>query len=136
MSCRYPGSSTRHPFAIESQAAAQACADRCGVPADQLKSVPDDHSAWDAIAYYLAHLCISITFIASPHCIVLSGGVMKRASLFEKIRTHFVAINNRYVDVTKIRDNLDKYIVPAAHGDDAGILGALELARRALTSAS
>jgi fructokinase len=96
--------------------------------------VPDDHPAWDAVAWNLAHLCISITYIASPHRIVLSGGVMQRASLFDKIRSHFERINNSYVDVPTIRDNLDQYIVPSEHGNNAGILGALQLARHALAA--
>jgi fructokinase len=137
MSARHPedtysGWTSMHPGSIEAMASAQACAERCGVTADALPSVPDDDPAWDMVAYYLAILCLTITYIVSPQKIVLSGGIMKRSSLFPKIRSHFTRLNEGYVDVPKIRDALDEYILPSAFGNDAGILGACEIARQAL----
>lgn len=128
----YGGWTTLHPGSVESMASAQACAERCGVSMAELPNVPDDHPQWNLVAYYLAQLCMTITFAVSPHFIVLSGGVMKRASLFPKIRSHFVKLNDGYIDVPMVRDTLDEYIIPSAHGNDAGIIGACEIARHAI----
>lgn len=128
----YDGWTTLHPGSVEAMASAQACAERSGVAMRDLAAVDDDNPAWDDVAYYIAHLCVSIMLLVSPHVIVLSGGVMRRKSLFPKIRAHFEKLNDGYVCVPKILDALDTYIVPSKFGNDAGILGAIELARRAL----
>lgn len=128
----YGGWTSLHPGSVESMASAQACAERCGVTMAELPTVSDDHPQWDIVAYYLAQLCLTITFAVSPHFIVLSGGVMKRESLFPKIRSHFLKLNDEYIDVPVIRDSLEDYIVPSAHGNDAGIIGACAIARRAV----
>lgn len=128
----YSGWTSLHPASIESMASAQACAERCGVTMAELPDVSDDNPEWDIVAYYLAQLCLTITLAVSPHFIVLSGGVMKRTSLFSKIRSHFTQLNDGYIAVPKIQDALDEYIIPSAYGNDAGILGACEIGRQAL----
>lgn len=127
----YRGWTLLHPGSVEAMASAQACAERCGVGMEELATVDDDNAAWDDIAYYLAQLCVSILFLVSPEVIILSGGVMKRKSLFKKIRSHFEKLNDGYVQVPKVVDALDTYIVPSQFGNDVGIIGAVELARRA-----
>lgn len=127
----YPGWCHIHKLSVESMASATACAERTGVDPSDLVSVPDNHPAWDDVAYYLAQACISITYIASPQVIVLSGGVMKRTILFEKIRKHFDVLNEGYIGVDKLMKHLDKFIVPSAYGNEIGLIGAIELARRA-----
>ena len=127
----YPGWCNVHRLSVESMASARACAERTGVEMADLSTVSDDHPSWDDIAYYLAQLCITITYIASPHVIVLSGGVMKRKILFDKIRRHFAALNEGYISTDKTTTDLESYIVPSTYGNQIGIIGALELARRA-----
>lgn len=127
---KYPGWLTDQPMSVESMASAKACADRAGVDPANLPSVPDDHPAWDDVAYYLAQLCYTICVIASPHVIILSGGVMKRSILFEMIRNHFKKINNDYLLLEKLTTKIDEYIVPSGYGNNIGIIGAIELARR------
>lgn len=126
----YSGWSVIHRSSVESLASAQACAERCGVSMDKLPEVSDDDPSWDVVAYYLAQLCYTVTLILSPHFIVLSGGVMQRLSLFPLIRNHFAALNNGYINVPKIRESIDTYIVPSAFGSNSGVIGAIELARR------
>lgn len=130
----YPGWSHIHRLSVESMASARACAERTGVAMDDLAAVPDDHPGWDDVAYYLAQLCITITFIASPHVIVLSGGVMKRNVLFDKIRGFFATLNEGYIAADKTTTDLESYIVPSAYGNQIGIIGAIELARRAASN--
>lgn len=127
----YGGFSNMHRGSVESHAAAQACAERIGVDMKELATVGDEHPAWDDIAYYLAQLCISITYLVSPHVIVLSGGVMKRLVLFEKIRRIFLELNEGYIEAEKVTKRVEEYIVPSGYGNLIGIIGAIELARRA-----
>lgn len=127
----YSGWEDIHPMSVESMASARACAERTGVQMKDLASVSDSHPAWDDVAYYLAHLCLCICYIASPHVIVLSGGVMKRRILFKKIRNIFSSLNNGYISSEAVLNHLDTYIVPSAYANEIGIIGAIELARHA-----
>lgn len=129
----YKGWSNIHRDSVESMASARACAERAGVMDPKLLAtkVGDDDPVWDDVAYYLAQLCVTVCYVASPHVIVLSGGVMKRAVLFDKIRKQFETLNEGYIAADKILNRLDEYIVPSKYGNDIGIIGAIELARRA-----
>lgn len=129
----YPGWCHIHRLSAESMASARACAERTGVEMPDLATVSDDHPAWDDVAYYLAQLCITITYMVSPHVIVLSGGVMKRTILFNKIRKQFKELNEGYIAADKIKNHLNDFIVPSAYGNQIGIIGAIELARRAVS---
>lgn len=113
-------------------ACAQACAERCGVDPEDLCDVPDDDPAWDFVAYYLAQLCMTITFVAAPHFISLGGGVMQRESLFPRIREHFTDLNAGYVSVAETTSDLGRFLAPPTFGTESGIIGALFLASTAL----
>ena len=63
--------------------------------------------------------------------IILGGGVMHQEQLFPLIRTKVLEMLNGYVQADELKD-IDHYIVPASLHDDQGIMGCLELARRAL----
>ena len=72
---------------VEAMCASGALAKRAGLrDASGLKDLGDDHPVWDVAAHYLAALCANLILVVSPEKIVLSGGVMLRASLFPKIR--------------------------------------------------
>ena len=66
----------------------------------------------------------------SPEMIILGGGVMHQEQLFPMIRGYVKEILNGYIK-TEEMEHLDSYIVPASLNDDQGIMGCLELARRA-----
>lgn len=116
---------------VEDVACAGAIAERVGLAPNRLHTVPDSHPVWDDVAHYLAQLCLTITYMVSPHVIVLSGGVLTRQSLFPRIRKHFATFNAGYIAHPRVTQELDKYIVPSRFGNSVGIIGALELARRA-----
>lgn len=128
---KYQGWAVIHKKCVESMASAQACAERAGVAPTELAKLEDDNPIWDDVAFYLAQLCISICYLTSPHVIVLSGGVMNRSVLFEKVRSKFHVFNDGYIASDLVLNHLDKYIVPSKYGNDIGIIGAVELARRA-----
>ncbi|CAK0888363.1 unnamed protein product [Prorocentrum cordatum] len=125
-----------HPWSIEGQVCAAAIAARAGVPADKLKEIPDDSEVWLDVAYVLGSMCATLTLLCSIERIVLSGGVMLRASLFPKIRQATRSILNGYVQHPRVLadgpEGIDSYIVPSERGNEAGIFGALALADAAL----
>ena len=120
---------------VEAMCASGALAKRAGLrDASGLKDLPDDHPVWDVAAHYLAALCANLILVVSPEKIVLSGGVMLRASLFPKIREKTVAYLNGYIPVPAVssKEAAETLIVPSPHGNNAGIIGALTLAQDAL----
>ena len=93
--------------------------------------LPKDHSAWDIEAYYIAQAVAAYILILSPKKIILGGGVMKQEQLFPLIRKHTQEILNGYIKKDEIIKHIDSYIVYPKLGDNAGICGALALAKNA-----
>ena len=58
---------------------------------------------------------------------------MHHENLFPLIRKKVVEMINGYLDIDGLKD-IDNYIIPASLHDDQGIMGCLELARRALNN--
>ena len=119
---QYAGNCPYHKDCLEGLAAGPAIEKRHhGVKASDILA---DDLDWDIEAYYLAQACLDYTLVLSPEVIVFGGGVMHQKHLFAKIRASFKAQMQDYVKTPV----LDEYIVPAALGDDAGIMGCLLLA--------
>ena len=74
----YQGWCATHGDCLEGLVSARALADRSGGEIAHLAELPDDDPVWRTAAYYLAELCATVTFLLSPHVIVLGGGIMKR----------------------------------------------------------
>ena len=123
-----------HGNCVEGMVGSGALAKRRGIKASQLAELPDDDEIWDYAAHYLAGLCVNLILTVSPERIVLGGGVMQRACLFDKIRTKVREILAGYVNTEEITNdtNFRHYIVPPAWGYETGINGALYLAENAL----
>lgn len=125
----------RIPCGVEARVSAPALASRFGVSQSDLALVPDSDPRWEHVAYYLACLCVDLALVTSVERIVLGGGVMARGCLYPKVRAHFVAILNGYLHLDQLQpDQIDRYIVPPAHGSDAGLIGALTIAHDVLLS--
>ncbi len=79
---------------VEGMCASGSLAARKGcLPGDiDLALLEDRDPVWDACAFQLAQLCLTIVLIASPEQITLGGGVMNRASLYPKIRVIFLTV--------------------------------------------
>ncbi len=58
---------------------------------------------------------------------------MHQEQLFPMIRNYVKEMLNGYIKTEEI-ENIDNYIVPASLNDDQGIMGCLELGRRALNN--
>ena len=124
----YEGKCPYHKTCMEGLAAGPAIQERWGKRAADLK---DDERVWDLEAYYIAQAIVNYILILSPQMIILGGGVMHQEQLFPKIRSYVKKMMNGYIKTKEMAD-LDHYIVPASLHDDQGIMGALELGRRAL----
>lgn len=125
----FPGLCPFHGDCLEGLATGPAIEERWGAPPDQL---PPDHPAWPLEAEYLAHGLTNLALALSPERIVVGGGVMRREFLHGLVRARMEELLGGYVRAPEVRDGLDRYVVPPALGDRAGVLGAIALARRAV----
>lgn len=124
-----------HGACVEGLVNAQALAARKHIAPAELTNVSDDDAVWNIAANYIAQLCANITYLLSPELIIIGGGIPKRTCLIPLVREHFPKIINGYLDVDKIKNHLDEYIVQSAFGDRIGMIGACELGKRALDAA-
>ncbi|MRN55872.1 ROK family protein [Paenibacillus monticola] len=125
----YEGFCPYHGDCLEGLAAGPAIGKRWGTPAGDL---PIDHPAWEMEAHYLAHALMNYVLILSPQKIVMGGGVMKQSQLFPLIRTKLQELLQGYVQHPALNKDIDSYVVPPQLGDNAGLTGALGLAKLAL----
>ncbi|MGB0097961.1 MAG: ROK family protein [Solirubrobacteraceae bacterium] len=131
---RVPRDQHRDPFAgncpvhgdcWEGLASGAAIAERwqCSPP-----ELPDDHSAWSLEAEYLALGILSIVCVASPHRVIVGGGVMERSLLLPAVRRRLVELVAGYLDTPLLGAEIESYLVAPELGDHAGVLGAIALA--------
>ena len=113
---------------FEGLASGPAMAERWGVAAENL---PENHEAWKMQAWYLARAICSLVCSYSPQRIILGGGVMEQEGLLPMVRREVLSALNGYVQHEAILNNIESYIVPPGLGNRAGVVGALELAKRA-----
>ena len=59
----------------------------------------------------------------------------KQKSLFPLIREQVKTLNNNYLAIPELDEDIEHYIVPPGLGDRAGLVGALVLAKQALHAA-
>lgn len=117
-----------HGACLEGLASATALTRRHGEPA----LLPADHPAWDIEAFYLAQACLALTLTARPERILLGGGVMLAEGLMPKVRAAFAALLNGYLELSEA--DIETLIQRPALGDDAGMIGAVTLARQAVAA--
>jgi len=93
------------------------------------QTLPPDHPAWALEADYIALALANTICVLSPQRIILGGGVMEQRFLFPMIRERVRTLLNGYIVHDAILTRIDEYIVPPALGGQAGVLGAVALAR-------
>jgi fructokinase len=128
-----PGVCPFHRDCLEGLASGPAIAARTGRPAETL-SGPDLAAAVELEAGYLADGLRNVTYTIAPQRIVVGGGVSAMPGLFDRLRARFRDSIGGYPGVSEHAG--DEFIVPAALGSMAGVLGALVLAERAATGAA
>lgn len=124
----YEGKCPYHKTCLEGLAAGPAIEERWGKKAVDLADRPE---VWDLEADYIAQALTGYILTLSPEMIILGGGVMHQEQLFPLIRTKVKEMLGGYIRAKELED-MEHYIVPASLHDNQGILGCLELARRAM----
>ena len=119
-----------HGCCLEGLAAEPAIEKRWGLPH---RLMTDDHPAWALEAKYLAQMCMNAVVTFSPEVIILGGGVMQHAALYDLVRRDVLALLDGYVDSEKLTaEGISSYIVPPALGVHSGVTGAMLLGAQAL----
>ena len=124
----YQGKCPYHGTCLEGMAAGPAVEERWGRKAVELK---DRKEVWDLEAYYIAQALTGYILTLSPEMIILGGGIMHQEQLFPMIRDYVKEMLGGYIKTEEL-ENMENYIVPASLNDNQGIMGALELGKRAL----
>ena len=124
----FPGACPFHQDCLEGLASGLAIEKRWQQKA---ASLPIDHPAWTLEAHYLAVSLVNFMLTLSPERIILGGGVMEQTQLFPLIRSQVRQQMGAYLNVPKIMNDIDDYIVAPKLGGKAGIMGAFVLAQRA-----
>jgi fructokinase len=114
----FSGACPYHGDCLEGLASGPAIEARWGAPAS---SLPPDHPAWALEAHYLAAGIANFACTLSPARILLGGGVMRQAQLYELIRIEVACLLANYLSKPPL-------ILPPQLGHLAGVLGALALA--------
>lgn len=118
-----------HGDCLEGLASGPAIRARWGCTLDALAA---DHVGASVIAGYLGQLAVSIALVTSVERIVFGGGVMSSGALLPLVRAAAFAYLNGYVEPLDEAERAASYIAAPALGDDAGIVGALLLAKEAV----
>lgn len=121
----FKGACPFHGDCFEGLASGPAIGKRFGKPAETLA---DDDPFWELEANYIANALANYIFTLPPRRIVLGGGVMGKAFLYEIIRAGVYKVLNKYLNHPVLLNHIDEYIVPPALGDRSGVLGAIALA--------
>ncbi len=124
----YEGKCPYHKNCLEGLAAGPAIEGRYGKKAADLAG---EDAVWELEADYIAQALTGYILTISPEMIILGGGVMHQMQLFRLIREKVTEYLGGYVNTEELSD-MEHYIVPASLQDDQGIMGCLELGRRAL----
>ena len=124
----FPGVCPYHGDCLEGLATGPAIEARWGQKGETL---PRDHPAWQLETHYLALGLVNLICTLSPQRIIIGGGVMDQDQLFPLIRVKVQELLNDYISAREIMEHIDQYIVPPKLGPQAGVLGAIALARQA-----
>ena len=121
----WPGLCPYHGDCLEGLASGPAIRERWGHDLDQASVAETGR-----VAGYLAQLAACLVLLHRPDRMIFGGGVMKGAGLIEALREATRTALGGYI--AGWDGDLGTRIVTPGLGDDAGIVGAVELGRRAL----
>jgi fructokinase len=120
----FGGACPFHETCLEGMAAGPAIAARWGRPGSELSGRSE---VWDLEARYLAQAMKTYAYVLAPERIILGGGVMQQSGLLEGVRQHLA---ERLAEYGPSPSDLEQYLVAPELGQDAGLMGAIALARR------
>jgi fructokinase len=119
-----------HGDCFEGLASGEAIRRRWGRPGQELSA---DAAVWELESEYLALGLMNVICTLSPQRIILGGGVPKQPTLLPLVRRRLQQLLADYFNAAELTrpEAIDRYIVPPGLGDQAGVIGAIELARSA-----
>lgn len=127
----FAGACPFHGDCLEGLIAGPALAARTGVAGEAIRG---DHPVWTNVTAELAEAMAMLILTLAPQRIVLGGGVaVKRPELLPQIVAQTASLLADYLPGYGPKD-LARCIVLTGLGIDAGPLGAIELAHRALST--
>ena len=115
-----------HKGCFEGLASGPAINKRWGANAKELY---DNEKVWEIESYYIGQALVSTILMYAPERIILGGGVMNNEALFTMIRKQVLEQLSGYFQSGLVTEDIDNYIVPTGCNGNAGILGAIELAK-------
>ena len=124
----FAGSCPFHGDCLEGLAAGPALLARWGRPGPELRN---RREVWDLEARYLAQGMRTFMYMLAPERIILGGGVMQQPGLLELVRSYLAEQLAGYGNPPA---DLEDFLVAPELGQDAGLIGAIALARRAFES--
>ncbi|MBW2470932.1 MAG: ROK family protein [Deltaproteobacteria bacterium] len=124
----YPGRCPYHGDCLEGMACGPAVEERFGRPPHEL-SGGSREDAVELVAWYLAHGITSMASVVPVDVVVIGGGVAKFPGLHDTVSDACATASGGYPPVPFAEGGPE--IVAPGLGDDAGVLGAILLARAA-----
>ncbi len=94
------------------------------------RELVDNDEVWKLEAYYLGQALANCVMCYSPERIILGGGIMHVEKLLPLIREETLKDLNGYIKKDEILEDIDSYIVLPKLGDNAGLIGAIELGKK------
>jgi fructokinase len=118
-----------HGDCLEGLASGEAIRQRWGRPGEELTGP----AAWETEAEYLALALVNVVCMLSPQRIIIGGGVARQPTLLPLARRRVRELLGGYLRAPELTDPeaVDRFIVPPRLGGNAGVIGAIELARDA-----
>ena len=123
----FAGNCPFHGDCFEGLASGPAIEARWGIIPQKLD---ENHEGWKLEAKYISLAITNYICTLSPQRIIIGGGVMNREKLLPMVHREIVNNLNTYIQLPEITQNIEDYIVLPGLGNQAGILGAIALARR------
>lgn len=123
---QFPGICPFHGDCLEGLASGPAIKARWGM---SLSELPSDNEAHGIIAWYIAHMVLTLQSIMEPGCVILGGGVTATPALLDRICAQADELGRGY-----FRGKASDIIVAPGLGDKAGLLGGLALAQDVLAT--
>lgn len=127
----WPGVCPYHGDCVEGLASGPAVAARAGRPGGELDF---DDPAWTMVVHALGGLLHNLVLTTAPERILIGGGVADgQGWLFPRLRAALIDSLAGYAAADRIAADLDAFVQPPGLGARAGPLGAIALARNALS---
>ncbi len=124
----FPGSCPFHDACLEGLASGTALATRFGTMPETMSTDQKDRAS-DLAAHYLAVGIVGLISVVPVEVVVIGGGVAHLPGFHQRVTASLERLAGRYPTVPYGEGG--PLIVPPSLGDDAGVVGAIELARRA-----